>query len=105
LALASIKAGRPLAAAQRLEGVDATKLIAVFTGALQEGAATLLLAHQKAALSWPPAIRISIPEVLAGQAQLTGNPLSFCQVQANLVSAAALTTAKARNGMLGLNSR
>jgi hypothetical protein len=78
LALASIKARRPLAAAQRLEGVDPTKLIAVFARALQEGTATMLLAYKEASLAWPPAIRILVPEVLPGQPQFTSNPLCFC---------------------------
>ena len=83
----------------------ATELIAVLARSLQEGTATMLLAHKKASLAWPPVIRIPLPEVLPGQPHFTSHPLCFCQVQANLVTAAALTAAKARNGMLGLNSR
>jgi len=105
LALAPVKARRPLAAARRLEGVDATELIAVFARALQEGTVAMLLAHEKASLARPAAIRIPVPEVLQSQAQFTGNSLCFYQVQANLVAAAALTAAKARDGSLGLSFR
>jgi hypothetical protein len=105
LALGSIKAGRPLTAAQRLEGVDATKLIAIIAGALQEWTHPFLLSHQETPFARPPAIRESVPEVLPGQAQLTGNPLCFCQIQANLVAAAALTAAKTRDSTLDLSFR
>jgi hypothetical protein len=74
--------------------VDATKLIAVFAGAPQERTATILLPQEQASLARPPAIRIPVPEGLQSQAQLTGNPLCFRQVQAYLVTAAALTAAQ-----------
>jgi len=85
--------------------VDATQLIAVLAGALQKGTATAILPYKQASLARPPAVRVFVPKVIPGQAQFTGNPLCFCHVQANLVAAAALTAAKARDRSLGLSFR
>jgi hypothetical protein len=68
-----------------------TELIAAFAGAIQERATAILLANKDALLARPPTIRIPLPEGIESQAQLTGNPLCFRQVQAYLVTAAALT--------------
>ena len=104
LALASIQARCPLAATGRLEGVDGTKLIPL-TRTLQEGTVTIYLPQQKTPFARPPAISVSVPEILPRQPHSISDLPSVQQIQMNLVTPATLTTTKARDGMLGLSFR